>query len=412
MTAPIVQADYEQLEQIRSQFEDQAELIERLNRTVADHLQNSRANWEGDHADQFFARLDNEVVPGLGRLLRAMRESGVVTQQIIQIMRAAEEEAANIWQYDGGGSSGGTPGTGGPGGSPNSSIPPAPPGIPRDRWNELMGSGFYFKLAGDAFGSVNWVKALAAVGIVIPEPATSGGGLAVLGGMTAIAAGLKYGEKFGEEPNLVRGGSIATIDAVFGSAIDLTGVGTVVQMGNSIHQLYGGLEVAQSRLLAETGNVSPELHNSLFESTEAYYNTMAKTDLTNIRYEVARFGYDVYNAPRQGIINQLHDWGVPGAEFIGSATGAPAGQDVDLGQSFGRVVNATTDVFVGAWDYGEAWTDMKINQGVTVVNTTINNSPLPDSFKETITSAGDDFAGYMADNSRWEIMADAMPWNW
>jgi hypothetical protein len=291
-------------------------------------------------------------------------------------------------------------------------MPAAPAGIPRDRWNELMGSSFYFKLAGDAFGTVNWVKALGAVGIVIPEPATSGAGLGVLGGMTAIAAVLKYGEKFGEEPNLIRGGSIATIDAMLGSAIDLTGVGTAVQWGNSAHQLYGGLEVAQSRIIAEAGNISPELHDSLFESTQTYYNTMSQTDLTNVRYEVARFAYDVYNAPRQGVINQLHDWGVPGADIFGSATGAPAGNEIDLGQSFGRVVNATTDVAVGSWNYGEAWGDMKVNQGVAAVNTVINHSPLPDGFKDAVTSAGDDFAGYMTDNSRWDIIGDAMPWNW
>ncbi|RMG77222.1 MAG: WXG100 family type VII secretion target, partial [Chloroflexi bacterium] len=365
-----------------------------------------RDGWWGEGANAFYAEMEDEVLPGVKRLKTALDQAGDTTYRIIELMMDAEERAGGV--FNGGG---GLPDSGTGGGT---AYPPPPPGIPRDRWDQLMNSGFYFKLAGDIFGSVNWVKALAALGIVVPEPATTGAGFGTLAVMTGISAILKYGEKFGEEPNLIRGGSIAMLDAIMGSAIDLTGVGTAIQLGNSIHQTYGGLEVAFSRSIAEFTNtsISPEMHDALFTTTQNYYDAMSKTDPTNIRYEVARLAYDLHSAPRQAVVNQLHEWGVPGADLLGSVTGTPVNSDFNLGTSVGRVWTATTDMFVGAVHYPETWVEMKMAQGVAIFNSAINHSPLPSDFKSAITETTDGAMSLLANTSVTDAALSLMPWNW
>ena len=68
-------------------------------------LQNG--GWIEIAADQFFNEMETEVFPALGRLIVALEAGGQLSEQIIDIVGGAEEEAAGQFTYgepDGGGS--------------------------------------------------------------------------------------------------------------------------------------------------------------------------------------------------------------------------------------------------------------------------------------------------------------------
>jgi WXG100 family type VII secretion target len=115
MSAPTIQANYEQLSQIAATFDENADLINQQLRYVMQQIDQCRqGNWEGSHADAFYVRMDNEVLPGVERLFRALGEANDVTNQIIRIFEAAEEDAQACFTYgEGGGSSAGGGGVGG-----------------------------------------------------------------------------------------------------------------------------------------------------------------------------------------------------------------------------------------------------------------------------------------------------------
>lgn len=102
MGALIIQAHYERLEQIAATFgahaQRSAELRARLAQQ-ADALVDSA--WQGEAAQRFHAEMSRELLPALQRLAEALDEAQRVTLQIRDIIRAAEEEAAALFQGDG-----------------------------------------------------------------------------------------------------------------------------------------------------------------------------------------------------------------------------------------------------------------------------------------------------------------------
>ncbi|MCB0047358.1 MAG: WXG100 family type VII secretion target [Caldilineaceae bacterium] len=101
MTAPIIQANYERLEQVAARFAHAAATQERLIRTVrrqADML--IGGSWEGRGAEAFARELDDEVLPAMKRLADALREAPQVTGRIAAVVRSAEEAAARHFLSD------------------------------------------------------------------------------------------------------------------------------------------------------------------------------------------------------------------------------------------------------------------------------------------------------------------------
>ena len=101
MGAPEVQIEYEQMSQISSQAGELEEQVRQIFQRVQGNIQNCRSdNWVGDHANQFYQRMDNEVMPGVQRLSQALGEMSNVVQQIIKIMESAEEEAQGCFTFN------------------------------------------------------------------------------------------------------------------------------------------------------------------------------------------------------------------------------------------------------------------------------------------------------------------------
>ena len=100
----IVQANYEELDDIAAQFKHQAE----ANAELHSRLQNSfqplqQGEWIGLGADAFFDEMTGEVFPAMQRLTEALAQAQSVTLEISAILQEAEEEAASPFHNGAGG---------------------------------------------------------------------------------------------------------------------------------------------------------------------------------------------------------------------------------------------------------------------------------------------------------------------
>lgn len=95
MGADVIQAQYDQLEQIAVRFGRQAEATGQTTQRVQQSLRALQAGgWKGRGAAAFFGEMDRSVLPSMQRLAAALQQSQSVTRQISQVMRTAEEEAS------------------------------------------------------------------------------------------------------------------------------------------------------------------------------------------------------------------------------------------------------------------------------------------------------------------------------
>ncbi|MCB0168514.1 MAG: WXG100 family type VII secretion target [Anaerolineae bacterium] len=161
MADNVIQADYEQLEQIAGQFANQGEATEALLQRIRQHFQPlENGGWIGRGAEAFFKEMNGELLPALTRMGTALELANRTTQEISQEVNQAEEEAANLFQGDSAASGGqpvavngagpgavsGTPGVNGAGPSAGPSPSTAnEPGLGRKILNKLI----------EGFGNLN-----------------------------------------------------------------------------------------------------------------------------------------------------------------------------------------------------------------------------------------------------------------
>lgn len=95
-TADVVQAQYEQLEEIARRFEAQAEAGQAMQRMLQQRVEALQGGgWIGQAADTFYTELEDVLWPGLTRCQDALLSAGQKVGQTITILRQAEAEAAN-----------------------------------------------------------------------------------------------------------------------------------------------------------------------------------------------------------------------------------------------------------------------------------------------------------------------------
>lgn len=113
----IIQARYEALDTVAQRFAQQAEAQRQMERAVAQALAPLQAGgWIGRGVQAFLGEMRGEVTPSLARLTAALQEAQRVTMQMSQALRAAEEEAARLFQVAAGGAGAISPGVGADGG--------------------------------------------------------------------------------------------------------------------------------------------------------------------------------------------------------------------------------------------------------------------------------------------------------
>lgn len=97
MAAPVVQSDYEGLEQIAQRFNQQADVISQLIQSVKNSMEPLTSSWLGDASVAFFEEMENDVSPANQRLQELFAESGAKTAEIARVLEDAEEEAKNVF---------------------------------------------------------------------------------------------------------------------------------------------------------------------------------------------------------------------------------------------------------------------------------------------------------------------------
>lgn len=111
MSAPVVRSDYDTLTRVAQTFgknaADTQQALQRL-RSQMDVLQGG--DWLGQGAAAFYREMNADIVPTLARLSRALEASHQVVMQISQIMKAAEDEAAQYLRGENGRGGAGAPG--------------------------------------------------------------------------------------------------------------------------------------------------------------------------------------------------------------------------------------------------------------------------------------------------------------
>lgn len=99
MTTPVIQAQYERLEDVNRRFVAQSEAVEQVYIQVqqcSDALRDG--NWVGQGATAFFAEMQDEILPAFARLRDALENAGQVTQKVSRVVRDAEAEASDSFQ--------------------------------------------------------------------------------------------------------------------------------------------------------------------------------------------------------------------------------------------------------------------------------------------------------------------------
>jgi len=99
MPAPQVRSDYDQLQIVQNTFNSQADAVTKMNNNIKSHMQTLEGgDWIGEGARKFYSEMNDQVLPSLQRLQRALAEAGRVTQQISALMQQAEQEASNAFK--------------------------------------------------------------------------------------------------------------------------------------------------------------------------------------------------------------------------------------------------------------------------------------------------------------------------
>jgi WXG100 family type VII secretion target len=108
MAAPRVRSDYDVLKQVAQSFQQQAQATAQTLQRVRSQKETLQGgDWIGQGATAFYNEMDSQVLPTLQRLQRALEESARITGQISQVMKQAEDDAANVLKGNGSGGSGG-----------------------------------------------------------------------------------------------------------------------------------------------------------------------------------------------------------------------------------------------------------------------------------------------------------------
>jgi len=97
MAPPVVQVRYDELAAIARVFSDEFEQVRSLHDRVLAQLDVlKRGAWVGENADSFITEMNTDVLAGIDRLFRALRQSEEAVNTISRIMMEGEEEAQTI----------------------------------------------------------------------------------------------------------------------------------------------------------------------------------------------------------------------------------------------------------------------------------------------------------------------------
>jgi len=89
-----IRADYQQLQQVATQFSRQATAVNQMRQHVKRSMNALQGNWIGHGSEAFFSEMNDKVLPGTDRLYRSLQDASKITKQIMQLVQQAEQDAA------------------------------------------------------------------------------------------------------------------------------------------------------------------------------------------------------------------------------------------------------------------------------------------------------------------------------
>jgi WXG100 family type VII secretion target len=92
------QLNFDELTSITKIFKDEGEDIARLHSSTRQRVRDMHKEWIGEAADKFFEEMETELLPALQRLTQALIHSQDATNEIMKIIRDADEETAGYFR--------------------------------------------------------------------------------------------------------------------------------------------------------------------------------------------------------------------------------------------------------------------------------------------------------------------------
>lgn len=100
MAAPIVQADFEVMDQVAQRLSKNAESVTAMQNTLKQTIEDLRSTWLGDAAVAFQKEMHADILPAVQRLINAFQTAQSTTLEIKKVLQEAEQEAANLFKGD------------------------------------------------------------------------------------------------------------------------------------------------------------------------------------------------------------------------------------------------------------------------------------------------------------------------
>ena len=102
MTARVIRANYADLANIATQFDQQVDLTRKLLQRICQQKGALEGgDWSGQGAQAFYAEMNSQVVPTVKRLIGALEQAAGTTRQITNLMQQAENDAAALFRLQG-----------------------------------------------------------------------------------------------------------------------------------------------------------------------------------------------------------------------------------------------------------------------------------------------------------------------
>lgn len=454
MSAEIIQANFESLDNIANQFQQQAEAMAQMQQQVQIRLATLRdGGWEGKGSAAFFAEMDHTTLPATERLVTALEEASRTLYLIQNILRTAEEEAAAPFRT----------------GTPPSIIQEGKSvrdnfdgpellfqanrlfldiiqGLVQNRTatrSALRELGRLLNALTEQRGHVGLIddiyKFLIADGIPyrgsIDKLLKSGwfkGGLVAADALFGLFNDLNQGT-YGDD--YLKAGGVNTIDALIQFGIASNPIGAVTLITNSALQVGGTLQVGVQRTLADLFAVDTEMGSLLQQDANAVASAVEKANLGNVTKEIGEGIYtnisnrlsamadsaqlgmqgikDLWQNPswqtlqsvaeKQWAFNKVHQ-----ADLLSSVLG-PASfllipTSTDGWREYGEAALAAANVVDGLADWSVATGTSMSNQSVNAVTQIVNHMPfVPDSMKNAVTEGAKDLVAFQQRQRDWVI---------
>ena len=92
-----VQADYDQLNQITSEWNKQAQAVEAVYNTIKGPFEDLVPDgWKGKGADQFKQEMEQRIIPMLNKMRDACSTAGTTTKTMAEKLKQAEEASQQL----------------------------------------------------------------------------------------------------------------------------------------------------------------------------------------------------------------------------------------------------------------------------------------------------------------------------